>query len=303
MPSDLLNNGGDGSSLGSPTGIDPASLGTSPSGGGGLSPTTGSIGAMPPLPTSLSNRRKDPAGGGVPPQLGSPSPMPPDLLDNGGGTGAPSASGVGAGGVGLPAGGIPTALDPTSLASSPPTSGTALPGGALPGSVDGLPPLGSTPGSSLPSSGVPEGAGAGMPFMPIAPGAGGMPKDEGGSDASGLLSGGIAPWSGAGAEPPALGDISPVPGTATGGPGLVTPLPDGALPGSVDGLPPLGSMPSAGVPSSGLPEGAGAGMPFMPMAPGAGGMPKDEGGSDASGLLSGGIAPWSGNGAEPPALG
>ncbi|MGW2525293.1 hypothetical protein ACWC09_51915, partial [Streptomyces sp. NPDC001617] len=106
----------------------------------------------------------------------------------------------------------------------------------------------------------------------------------GGSDASGLLSGGIAPWSGNGAEPPALGDISPIPGTATGGPGLVTPLPDGSLAN--------GSAPGAS-PSGSVPEGAGAGMPFMPMAPGVGGAPKEEHRSDASGLLSGGVEPWS----------
>ncbi|MGW6911546.1 hypothetical protein ACWGCY_44995, partial [Streptomyces sp. NPDC054940] len=417
MPSNLLNGGGNGSAPPDTSTINPVSLASNPSaGGGGTSPTTGPVSPVLPLRTNSANQRKSAAGGSTAPELGSPTPMPSDLLNSrGSGATPPNTSTVGAGGVTLPtsAGGGRTGINPVSLSSNPPTSKTTLPNGSAPsgslpnGSAPSVPvsrvpsdllgqggaggvklpgtgagaggvSLSGTPGagsgSGGPSAKAPVG-GAGMPFMPMAPGAGGAPKDEQRSDASGLVTRNVEPWSGQGAEPPGTGEISPTSGAGAGGAGLVTPLPHGALPnGSVPGRSlPNSSVPNVSLPNGSVPNGSaptapvsrmpsdllnqggagglrlpgtgtgtgtgagagagaggvsllgtpgagsgsgsgsggpsakapvgGAGMPFMPMAPGAGGAPRDEQQSDASGLVSRNVEPWSGQGAEPPATG
>ncbi|NUR01122.1 MAG: hypothetical protein HOY79_32695 [Streptomyces sp.] len=62
-----------------------------------------------------------------------------------------------------------------------------------------------------------------MPFMPMAPGAGGAPKEEHRSDASGLVARGVEPWSDAHGDVPGEGEVPLSEGAAAGGPGLVQP--------------------------------------------------------------------------------
>ncbi|WP_128429833.1 hypothetical protein [Streptomyces cyaneus] len=57
--------------------------------------------------------------------------------------------------------------------------------------------------------------------MPMAPGAGGAPRDEQRSDASGLVSGDVEPWSDAHGEVPGEGEVGSAAGASAGGPGLV----------------------------------------------------------------------------------
>ncbi|MFF4799268.1 hypothetical protein ACFY1U_12735 [Streptomyces sp. NPDC001351] len=90
-------------------------------------------------------------------------------------------------------------------------------GGGVRGIGAGGVSLGATP---VPGA-VPEGAGAGMPFMPMAPGAGGAPKEEHRSDASGLVARGVEPWADAHGDVPGDGEVAPSGGASAGGPGLV----------------------------------------------------------------------------------
>ncbi|MFK4104976.1 hypothetical protein ACI2L1_33865 [Streptomyces sp. NPDC019531] len=85
--------------------------------------------------------------------------------------------------------------------------------------------LGEAPvhGSVPEGSGAGVGAGGGMPFMPMAPGAGGAAKDEQRSDASGLVSGSVEPWADAHGEVPGDGEVASAAGTSAGGPGLGLP--------------------------------------------------------------------------------
>ncbi|AEW92805.1 MULTISPECIES: hypothetical protein [Streptomycetaceae] len=152
-------------------------------------------------------------------------------------------------------------------------------------------PLDEAPTGSLPSNGV-----GGMPMMPMggmgAGGPGGANNSEGTrSDASGLLHGDALPWTGSPLLPDAPSDV--VAGAGAGGPGLH--LPNENV--SSLGLP-LDEAPTGSVPSDGV-GGVPGGMPMMPMGGmGAGGMrgaDNSEGTrSDASGLLHGDTAPWSG---------
>ncbi len=57
--------------------------------------------------------------------------------------------------------------------------------------------------------------------MPMAPGAGGAPKEEQRSDASGLVSRGVEPWADAHGDVPGDGEVAPSGGASAGGPGLV----------------------------------------------------------------------------------
>ncbi|MGW1029006.1 hypothetical protein ACWD4J_35905 [Streptomyces sp. NPDC002577] len=67
----------------------------------------------------------------------------------------------------------------------------------------------------------------------MAPGAGGAPKDEHRSDASGLVSSGVEPWADGHGEVPGEREVAPVGGTTAGGPGLVHPGTGVAVPPNV----------------------------------------------------------------------
>jgi hypothetical protein len=124
--------------------------------------------------------------------------------------------------------------------------------------------------------------------LPSAGGAG-APKDDQRSDSSGLLSGGVTPWT-AGEGVPGEGEVTPSGGTAAGGPGL-------AAPGGGEVLRPTGNggvtVPSAtGTEEAGAGETPGSGEAGLPAAmmpplgtPGGAASRGDER-SDASGLLS-----------------
>ncbi|MFG2549605.1 hypothetical protein [Streptomyces sp. NPDC048581] len=71
--------------------------------------------------------------------------------------------------------------------------------------------------------------------MPMAPGAGGAPRDEQRSDASGLVSRGVEPWSDAHGEVPGEGEVASAAGAAAGGPGLVHQGAGTAVPPGVGG--------------------------------------------------------------------
>jgi uncharacterized protein YukE len=169
----------------------------------------------------------------------------------------------------------PSAFPGTGLDSNAPgLSGSALESGGPTPSVSGYP--------GLSDSGVGgEGASA-MPMMPMgsmgAGGAGGAGSPSGPSDASGLLHGDAAPWSGSPSLSGAPGEVSG--GAGQGGPGLSLPQ---------------GQLDSNGVASSeaGLAE---SGMPMMPMGgmgAGAANGEREYPRSDASGLLFGTSEPWS----------
>ncbi|MGW3118219.1 hypothetical protein ACWDBW_13940 [Streptomyces sp. NPDC001107] len=88
-----------------------------------------------------------------------------------------------------------------------------------------------------------------MPFMPMAPGAGGAPKEEHRSDASGLVSRGVEPWADAHGDVPGDGEVSPSGGASAGGPGLVHQSAGATV------------SPDADVDGVALPGVTGAGMP------------------------------------------
>ena len=85
--------------------------------------------------------------------------------------------------------------------------------------------------------------------MPMAPGAGGAPKEEHRSDASGLVSRGVEPWADAHGDVPGDGEVAPSGGASAGGPGLVH-----------QGSGPTVS-PQAGADGVTLPGAMGVGMP------------------------------------------
>ncbi|MDH6630644.1 uncharacterized protein YukE [Streptomyces sp. LBL] len=208
------------------------------------------------------------------------------------GSGVSSYPGSGLSGLGSSAGSGLRGASGTGISSYP---GTSVGGAGIPG-------LGGVGGSGI---GPQTAAGmGGMPMMPMG-GMGGMGAGGGSegapSDASGLLQGDAAPWSGL----PSLdsaGDV--VGGVGSGGPGLHLPQHGPAADGS-----PIEAAQAEGTPLEGVPVGqtpsgesgqASAGMGGMPMMPmgGMGGMGAGGGSegapSDASGLLQGDAAPWSG---------
>ncbi|MDF3149372.1 hypothetical protein PBV88_51435, partial [Streptomyces sp. T21Q-yed] len=71
--------------------------------------------------------------------------------------------------------------------------------------------------------------------MPMAPGAGGAPRDEQRSDASGLVSGDVEPWSDPHGEVPGEGEVGSAAGASAGGPGLVHQGTGTAVPPGVGG--------------------------------------------------------------------
>jgi hypothetical protein len=160
-------------------------------------------------------------------------------------------------------------------------AGDGGPGLSLPEDQSALtePDVSGYPGAS-------ELGGGGMPMMPMGGmgsggGLGGVGSEGAPSDASGLLGGDAAPWSGSPSLPDASGEVTG--GAGQGGPGLS--LPQNQL--DADGVP------VSGTGEAGLAE---SGMPMMPMGgvgAGAGSGEGEHQRSDASGLLLGASEPWS----------
>jgi len=215
-------------------------------------PTSSELAASPALESSVPGQGGMPmmpnSGAGAPRNLTSEPSDASGLLSREAkpwtGTGAPtdevgSLSGVGAGGLGL--------------------NGETL--AAEPGLSAGMPGQG------------------GMPMMPNSGAGSPATQSTERSDASGLLSGESAPWTGQSA--PHLDEVSSVTGAASGGVGL-----NGeGVPGET-----LAAEPgvTAGAPGTG-------GMPMMPgMGSGAGAAGANANGerSDASGLIAGESEPW-----------
>jgi hypothetical protein len=137
----------------------------------------------------------------------------------------------------LPAGSVPHVSVPRGSGSTGSVPHMSVPSGSVPhvsvspvpsdslghggGGVRGTGTGGVSLGAAPVPGAVPEGAGAGMPFMPMAPGAGGAPKEEHRSDASGLVSRGVDPWAEAHGDVLGDGEVATSGGASAGGPGLV----------------------------------------------------------------------------------
>ncbi|MFF5536251.1 WXG100 family type VII secretion target, partial [Streptomyces cinerochromogenes] len=315
---DLSTTGGGGSGGGTST-PDFSSLNTGGGGEGGtVSPFPGGTG-MPDLATTGGGGTGDPGG------TGTIAPFPGGTSTGGlgtgsGGTTAPESPEVPQ--LNIPdtgtAGGSGGTVDPfTGGATTPdlPTSttgtGTVEPFPGSTGTGTGTGTVEPFPGSTGTGTGTVEPFPGSTSAVPL-PGFGSVTGPSTGNTGSSTAGQGLAEpvtaWTG-GTQPPEL---------QTGGTGTALPETGGtgtaALPNDlVTGAPGLGTptaMPTSNLVSApGLPGTSenGAGMPMMPMSPGMGapaGAGQGAGAAerpDASGLLEGGVKPWTG-GAELGAL-